>query len=370
MATMAQAIRLALHYGEEHLGVTDIFGEDVGPPLGGVFTCTQGLRTAWNSPLDERGIVGTAIGIALTGRIPVAEVQFCDYIFNAIDLLKLAGNASWGSAGAFNVPMVVMTPVGSGIHGSIYHSHSFESIMTHIPGWKVVMPSNPLDAYGLMLSAIKDPNPVMFLPPKVLLRQRGEELIPGEPADQRALHNLIDAPLGDRTQWKPQWPAVEEYLVPFGKARRWREGRNATVLSYGRMLPVCVKAVDDLAAEGLSFDLFDLRSLIPLDLDAILSSVGRTHRLLVVNEDSEVTNFGEHVLRKVTDEAFGDLEVAPALLAGAAVPGIGMAWTLESMSVPQVPDVEKALRAIATAPARVRGSGGFLESPLQLARYR
>jgi 2-oxoisovalerate dehydrogenase E1 component beta subunit len=210
----------------------------------------------------------------------------------------------------------------------------------------------------------------MYLPPKVLLRQRGEELIPGEPADQRELHNLIDAPLGDRTQWKPRWPEVGEYLVPLGKARRWREGRNATVVSYGRLLPVCVKAADELAADGLSFDLFDLRSLVPFDLDAILASVSRTHRLLVVNEDSETTNYGEHVLRKVTDEAFGELEVAPALLAGAAVPGIGMAWTLESASVPQLPDVVKAMQAIAGAPARVRGGGGFLESPLQLARYR
>ncbi len=223
MATMAQAIRLALHYGEEHLGVTDIFGEDVGPPLGGVFTCTQGLRTAWNSPLDERGIIGTAMGIALAGRKPVAEIQFCDYIFNAIDLLKLAGNACWGSNGDYHLPMVVMTPVGSGIHGSIYHSHSFESVMTHVPGWKVVMPSTPLDAYGLMLSAIQDPNPVMFLPPKALLRTKGDELIPGEPEDQRQLHTRIDAPLGDRTQWKPQWPDVGEYLVPFGKAKRLRE---------------------------------------------------------------------------------------------------------------------------------------------------
>src|SRR5947207_6618058 len=108
MPTLVHAVRMALHYGEEHLGVTDIFGEDVGPPLGGVFTSTQGLKTAWNSPLDERGIVGTAMGLAFAGERPVAEVQFCDYIFNAIDLIKLAGNASWGSNGEYNVPMVLM----------------------------------------------------------------------------------------------------------------------------------------------------------------------------------------------------------------------------------------------------------------------
>src|SRR5712664_3840245 len=199
MASMAQAIRMALHYAEENLGVTDVFGEDVGPPLGGVFTTTQGLKTAWNSPLDERGIIGVAMGLALAGQRPVAEIQFCDYIFNAIDLLKLAGGTYWASNGDWNVPMVVKTPVGSGIRGSIYHSQSFDGTITRLPGWKVVMPSTPLDAYGLMISACQDLNPVMYLEPKALLRVRGEELIPGEPSDDRTLSKMIDAPLNDRS---------------------------------------------------------------------------------------------------------------------------------------------------------------------------
>src|SRR2546426_3370086 len=194
MATMVHALRLALHYGEAHLGVTDIFGEDVGPPLGGVFTATQGLRTAWNSPLDERGIIGTAMGIAYAGGRPVAELQFCDYALNTLDLLKVAGNQRWAGAGNYDMPMVVMMPSGSGIRGSLYHSHSFESWASTLAGWKVVMPSNPLDAYGLMLSAIKDPNPVMVLLPKALLRMKGDKLIPGEPADEHALKKMIDAP--------------------------------------------------------------------------------------------------------------------------------------------------------------------------------
>ena len=143
MSTMVQAIRLGLHVGEERHGVTDIFGEDVGPPLGGVFTGTQGLETAWNTPLDERGIVGTAIGLALAGQKPVAEIQFCDYAFNTIDLLKVAGNTYWSTGGDWNVPLVLMTPVGAGIRGSIYHSHSFDAWATRIPGWKIVMPSTP-----------------------------------------------------------------------------------------------------------------------------------------------------------------------------------------------------------------------------------
>lgn len=350
MANLAQAIRLALHYGEEHLGVTDIFGEDVGPPLGGVFTATQGLKTTWNAPLDERGIIGTALGIAYAGGRPVAEIQFCDYIFNCIDLLKLCGNAHWSSAGEYNVPMVVMTPVGSGIHGSIYHSHSFESIATHIPGWKIVMPSNPKDAYGLMISALKEPNPVMYLAPKALLRIKGEEPIPGEP-DEKTLNQMINAPLGDRSGWAPKWPELTDYSVPIGQAKVCREGQRATVISYGRTLPLCVAAADELQKDGLDFDVIDLRTLYPLDLDTLKRSLQKTGRVLIVNEDTEVTNYGEHVLRKLIDHCFYDLEVAPVLLAGADVPGVGLAWELERASVPQQADITAAMRKLATEKA-------------------
>ncbi|MBL8693631.1 MAG: alpha-ketoacid dehydrogenase subunit beta [Planctomycetes bacterium] len=351
MATMAQAIRMALAYGEQHLGVTDIFGEDVGPPLGGVFTCTQGLRTAWNSPLDERGIVGAALGLALAGQKPVAEIQFSDYIFNAIDLMKLAANSTWSSGGEFTVPLVLMTTVGSGVHGSIYHSHSFDAFATHLPGWKVVIPSNPLDAYGLMIASLKDGNPVMYLEPKCLLRTKGLERIPGEPADERELRDRIDAPLGDRSQWKPRWPALLEYEVPLGKAKLCREGTSATVVSYGRTLPLCVEAADQLAAEGMRFDVLDLRSLMPYDWAAISASIRKTGRVLFVNEDTEVTNFGEHLLRRTIDEFFYELAVRPRLLAGRNVPGIGMAPTLEDASVPQSANILAAMREIAIEPA-------------------
>src|SRR5262249_31027757 len=266
MATMVQAIGLALHVGEERLGVTDIFGEDIGPPLGGVFTQTQGLRSAWNTPLDERGIIGAAIGLALAGQRPIAEIQFCDYAFNTIDLLKLAGGMCWSSNGEFNLPMVMMTPVGSGIHGSIYHSHSFDAQATRIPGWKIVLPSTPRDAYGLMLSAIVDPNPVMFLAPKALLRMKGRpgEELPGEP-DDRTLSGMIDAPLGDRSAWKPTWPAVEELYIPIGKARIVREGSRVTVLSYGRNVPMCLAAADELAGDGVDAEVVDVRTLHPYD---------------------------------------------------------------------------------------------------------
>ncbi len=353
MATLVQAIRLALHVGEERHGVTDVFGQDVGPPLGGVFTQTQGLKTAWNTPLDERGIVGTAIGLALAGQRPVAEIQFCDYAFNVVDLLKLAGGISWSSAGDWNCPMVLMTPVGSGIRGSIYHSHSFDAQATRIPGWKIVMPSNPLDAYGLMLSAIVDPNPVMFLAPKALLRAKAAsgERIPGEPDDDRALSKLIDAPLGDRSRWRPEWPDVKDAFVPIGKARTCRPGRDVTVVTYGRMVPVALDAAEQVAREGVEAEVVDLRSLSPYDWDAIKASVKKTGRVLFLNEDTEVTNFGEHLLRRTVEELFYELQAPPRLVAGAHVPGVGLADALERASVPQADGVAAALRELARAEA-------------------
>lgn len=352
MANMAQAIRMALHYGEENLGVREIFGEDVGAPLGGVFTVTQGLKTAWNSPLDERGIVGAALGLAWAGFRPVAEVQFVDYIFNTIDLLKLCGNSSWCSGGKFPTPMVIMTPTGSGIHGSIYHSHSFDSIATKIHGMKVVCPSTPLDAYGLMLAAIKDDNPVLFMKPKALLRAKGNELIPGEPADEKALRDMIDAPIGDRSKWKPKWPKLEEFTIPLGKAKVAREGTQATIVTHGRMAPICLEVASEMAERGEGdIEVLDLRTLIPYDWQAITASLRKTGRILFVNEETEISNFGEHLIRRVVDEMFYELAVRPRLLAGKALPGIGLSPVLEYASVPQKIDVEKGIRELLSDPA-------------------
>lgn len=346
MANMAQAIRMALHYGEKNLGVTDIFGEDVGAPLGGVFTATQGLETAWNSPLDERGIISTALGLGLAGERCVAEIQFCDYIFNSIDLLKIGGNTLWCSNGQYNMPIVVMTPVGAGIRGSIYHSHSFDAWATRLPGWKVVMPSTPLDAYGLMIAAIKDPNPVLFLKPKALMRVRGEELIPGEPGDEKELKSMIDAPIGDRSKWKARWPKLEEFEIPIGKGKLVREGTDLTIVSYGRTLPLCAKAASELAQEGKSVEVIDLRSLYPYDWGMIRDSVRKTGRVLFVNEDTEVTNFGEHLSYRVTQELFYELMARPRVLAGKNLPGIGLHPNLEEASVPHLEDIVHEAREI------------------------
>ena len=349
---MVQAIRMALHYGETHLGVKDIFGEDVGPPLGGVFTATQGLKSSWNSPLDERGIIGAAMGLGLAGSRCVAEVQFCDYIYNTIDLLKLAGMQSWSSNGDWCLPMTIMTPVGSGIRGSIYHSHSFDAVMTHIPGWKIVMPSNAQDAYGLMIACLKDQNPTMYLKPKALMRVRGQEPIPGEPPltpeGEKQLKEMIDAPLGDRTKWKPKWPeGLTDYTVEIGKGKIVREGEHVSVISYGRTLPLCAQAADQLREEGISAEVIDLRSLWPYDWEMISSSIQKTTRAVFVNEDTEVTNFGEHLIRRTVEELFYHLEARPRLLAGEFIPGIGLADPLEMASVPQLDSITRAIREVA-----------------------
>lgn len=347
MATIAQAIRMALHYGEQHLKLTNVFGEDVGPPLGGVFTATQGLNTAWNTPLDERGIIGTAIGLALAGQRSVAEIQFCDYIFNTIDLLKLAGNTCWSTNGDWHLPMTVMTPVGSGIRGSIYHSHSFDAMMTHIPGWKIVMPSNPKDAYGLLIACLKESNPTMYLVPKAMMYLGGGELIPGEP--ETGLKALIDKPVNKEAaeNWQPQWPAdLTDYTVEIGKGTVVKPGEHITVVSYGRTLPLCVKAAEQLTEQGIHAEVIDMRSLWPYDWELISQSINKTQCVLYVNEDTEVTNFGEHLIRRTVDEFFYHLSAPPKLLAGAFIPGIGLAHNLEMASVPQVNDIREAISSV------------------------
>ena len=350
MATLAQGIRMALAYGEQHLGLEHIFGEDVGPPLGGAFTVTQGLTKSWNSPLDERGIIGAATGLAYANTRCVAEIQFCDYIYNTIDLLKVAGMSCWTSNGDWFMPMTIMTPVGAGIRGSIYHSHSFDATATHIPGFKIVMPSNALDAYGLMIACLKENNPTFYLAPKALFRVEGEELIPGEPPHtpegKKQLKEMIDAPLGDRSKWKPKWPELTDYTVEIGKGKIVREGDQVTVVTYGRHVLIAKDVADQLRGEGISVEVIDMRTLWPYDWAMISESIRKTKRVIYVNEDTEVTNFGEHLIRRTVDELFYDLHARPRLLAGAFVPGIGLSDNLETASVPQANDIYTACKEI------------------------
>jgi 2-oxoisovalerate dehydrogenase E1 component beta subunit len=217
-----------------------------------------------------------------------------------------------------------------------------------MPGWKIVMPATAYDAYGLMLSAIADPNPVLVLLPKALMRVRGDKLIPGEPSDSEELGRMIDAPLGDRSQWKPNWPPVEDLFIPIGEASKVREGHSATVVTYGRMVPLAVKAADELKKDfGYLYDVIDLRSIFPYDWDMISRSIEKTGRLLICNEDTEVTNFGEHLLHRAVDEHFYNLLVKPRVLMGKNVPGIGISSIYEDNSVPQYREVRDAMRELA-----------------------
>jgi 2-oxoisovalerate dehydrogenase E1 component beta subunit len=189
----------------------------------------------------------------------------------------------------------------------------------------------------------------MFLMPKALLRIKSDagDHIPGEPDDDKLLSSMIDAPLGDRSAWKPRWPDLEELYIPIGKARTARAGSHVTVLTYGRNVPMSLAVADELAAEGIDTEIIDLRSLHPYDWDAIAASVRKTNRVLCVNEDTEITNFGEHLLRRVTEELFYELHAPPRLLAGGHIPGIGLADHLEMASVPQKPGIKAAIAELA-----------------------
>ena len=182
----------------------------------------------------------------------------------------------------------------------------------------------------------------MFLKPKALLRVRGEKLLPGEPESEKELKGMIDAPLGDRSKWKPNWPDMAEYFVPIGKAKVTREGTAATVVTYGRHTLMCNKVADELKAkDGIDLEVIDLRSIYPYDWEAIKSSVQKTGRVLFVNEDTEVTNFAEHLSYRVTSELFYELMARPRVLAGKNLPGIGLHANLEEASVPQVVDIKR-----------------------------
>ena len=247
--------------------------------------------------------------------------------------------------------MTVMTPVGSGIRGSIYHSNSFDSMITQLRGWKVVMPSNSKEAYGLMLSCIQDPNPCMVLLPKALIYGKRGDLIPGEPNDPKQLNTMINKPVDVKAaeNWEPTWPTdLTNYTVPIGVAECVKTGNDITVVSYGRTLPLCEQAAKALLSDGIDIEVIDLRSLWPYDWDLLSESILKTNAVLFVNEDIEVTNFGEHLLRRTIDELFYDLLAKPQLLAGERIPGIGLADNLEQASVPQLDSIIQTIKTIMT----------------------
>lgn len=303
--TMIEAVRNALDVkmGEDPDVV--VFGEDVGY-FGGVFRCTQGLQEKYgksrcfDAPISESGIVGAAIGMAAYGLKPCVEIQFADYMYPGYD--QLASEASrirYRSDGDFTVPMVVRMPTGGGIFGGQTHSQSPEALFAHVCGLKTVIPSNPYDAKGLLIAAIEDEDPVIFLEPKRLYNG---------PFDGRH-----DRPV---TPWKNhKLGEVPEarYVVPLGQAAIRREGRDVTVLAYGTMVHVAECAAEET---GIDAEIIDLRTIVPLDLETIEASVRKTGRCVVVHEATKTCGFGAELVSVVQEACFYHLEAPVARVTG------------------------------------------------------
>ena len=296
--TMVEAIRDAM---DEELARDEnvfIVGEDVGQ-RGGVFRATVGLFDKYgadrviDSPLAELSIVGVGIGAALYGMKPICEIQFADFIYPAFNqIVSEASKMTYRSNATWTVPMVIRAPYGGGIGGGLYHSQSVEAFFTHIPGLKVVIPSTPYDAKGLLKSAVRDPNPVIFLEPK-----KGYRLIKGE------------VPNG-------------EYVVPIGPARISRSGEDLTIFAYGMMHYYALQAAEQLEQEGFSAEVVDLRTLYPVDRNTILNSVKKTGKALIVHEDNLTGGYGGEIAAIIAEHGFNDLDAPVRRLAGPDVPAV------------------------------------------------
>jgi pyruvate dehydrogenase E1 component beta subunit len=289
---LVEAVNAALREEMQRDERVMILGEDVGR-AGGVFRATEGLQKLFgedrvvDTPLAESGIVGTAIGLALFGMRPIAEIQFMGFIYPAFDqIISHVGRMRNRSRGRFSLPMVIRAPYGGGIHPPEHHSESTEAIFAHTPGIKVVIPSNPHDAKGLLLSAIRDPDPVIFLEPKRIYR-----LIKG------------DVPDGD-------------YEVPIGKAAVVREGEHVTLVAWGSMLWIAAEAADVLAGEGTDVELIDVRTISPLDSDTIVESVKKTGRVVVVHEAPKSCGVGAEIIALINEKAFLNLAAPPSRVTG------------------------------------------------------
>lgn len=302
---MIEAVRSAMDVSMGKDEDVVVFGEDVGY-FGGVFRCTQGLQAKYgktrcfDTPISESGIVGTAIGMAAYGLKPCVEIQFADYMYPAYDqLTQEAARIRYRSNGDFTCPIVVRMPTGGGIFGGQTHSQSPEALFTHVCGLKVIVPSNPYDAKGLLIAAIEDPDPVMFLEPKRLYNGPfdGHHERPVTPWSK---HDLGEVPEG-------------HYTIPIGKAEVRRAGSAVTVIAYGTMVHVALAAVEDT---GIDAEVIDLRSLLPLDLDTIVASVSKTGRCVVVHEATLTSGFGAEVVALLQEHCFYHLEAPVVRVAG------------------------------------------------------
>ena len=300
-----------------------VIGEDVAA-RGGVFLATDGFVQEFgegrviDTPLAESSIAGIALGAALNGMRPIAEIEFADFIWPTINqLVGEAARVRYGTNGKLNVPLVVRAPYGGGVRGGLYHSQSVEAFFAHTPGLKVVTPATPYDAKGLLKSAIRDDDPVIFLEHK-----RTYRLARGEVPD-------------------------DEYTVPIGEAEVKMAGTDLSVITYGLMLHYCLEAARVLAEEGISAEVLDLRTIRPLDREAILQSVEKTGKALIVHEDVKSGGIGAEVAAIISEDAFEHLDGPVMRVAGPDVPAMPFSPPLESMFMLDSTRIAASMRQLA-----------------------
>jgi len=300
-----------------------VLGEDVGLK-GGVFLATDGLFAEFggerviDTPLTESLIVGASIGAAVNGLRPVPEIQFADFIMPAFNqIVSEAARLRYRSNNTFSCPITIRAPYGGGVHGALYHSQSVEAFFTHVPGLKVVVPSTPYDARGLLRSAIRDPDPVLFFEHKKLYRSvRGE------------------VPEG-------------EYTVPLGQARVSRPGDHVTVIAYGLMAHLALEAAELVEPDGVSVEVVDLRTLRPLDRETVLGSVRKTGKCVIAYEDNRFGGYGAEVAAILAEEAFEYLDGPVTRVTGPDVPGVPYNHRLEEWFMPDAERIAEAIRRLA-----------------------
>lgn len=322
--TLVEAIRQAM---DEELARDErvfIVGEDVGK-RGGVFRATvvlfekYGEERVIDSPLAELSIVGVGIGAALYGMRPICEIQFADFIYPAFNqIVSEAAKMCYRSNGEWTVPMVIRAPYGGGIGGGLYHSQSVEAFFAHVPGLKVVIPSNPYDAKGLLKSAVRDPNPVIYLEPK-----KGYRLIRGDV------------------------PQDEEILVPIGPAKISRQGSDLSLFAYGMMHYYALQAAQKAAEEGIDVEVVDLRTLYPVDRETILESVRKTGKALIVHEDNLSGGYGAEIAATIAEGAFTDLDAPVRRLCGPDVPAVPFSHPMQEWFMPNPQKILQAIRELA-----------------------
>jgi 2-oxoisovalerate dehydrogenase E1 component beta subunit len=296
-----------------------LLGEDVGVN-GGVFRATEGLYNEFGSnrvidtPLSESGIIGVSIGMALYGLKPVPEIQFLDFIYPGFDQIQSElSKFRYRSGGQYTASVLIRTPYGGGIRGSHYHSQSTEAFFVHTPGLKVVIPATPYDTKGLLTSALRDSDPVMFLEPKKIYRT-----VRGEVPD-------------------------EDYTVPIGKANIAREGGDVTVFAYGAMLHVAMEAAELASVKGINVEVVDIRTLLPFDIETIVSSVKKTGRVVIVHEACKTCGFGAEIAAQIAERALLHLKAPIIRIAGFDVP---FPYALEDEYMPNASRVLTAIEKV------------------------